>query len=224
MKEITAQRQDRDAYLRRHVQRLADRGIAARSELLDSTGGICGTILAFEQRANIDLTILATHGRSGLTRWSLGSVAERLVQHGRVPVLLVRVQPRDTSTAQAVVPLDGSKAAEAALPAMMDLGASLIQTVVLLQIIDQPQRRAAAMAYLNGVADRLTATGLHCICQVEEGDPAEEILKIGDTSRVIVMTTHGHPEILGRSLGIVAGRVVHRSAAPVLLVRVREDS
>lgn len=224
MKEIIAQREDRHAYLRRHVQRLADSGIAAHSEILDSTGEICGTILAFEQQEKIDLTVLATHGRSGLTRWSLGSVAERLVQHGRVPVLLVRVQPRDTPTPQVLVPLDGSKAAETALPAMMHLGAGLIHTVVLLQIIEHPKRREAAMTYLNGVADRLMATGLHCECRVEEGDPAEEILKIGNTSRAIVMTTHGHTEILGRSLGIVAGRVVHHSAAPVLLLRVREDS
>ncbi len=215
MNEITAQREERLAYLQRHVQRLAADGIAAHGELLDSTGEICGTILAFEQRAKIDLTVLATHGRIRLTRWSLGSVAERLVQHGRIPVLLVRVQPRDTPTPQAVVPLDGSKAGETALPVMMHLGTSLIQTAVLLQVIDDPKRRDAAMTYLNGVADRLTASGLRCECRVEEGDPAEQILKIGDTSRVIVMTTHGHSEILGRSLGIVvAGHVVHHSAAP----------
>ena len=39
------------------------------------------------------MIVMATHGRGGVTRWFLGSVAEEVVRHAPVPVLLVRALP-----------------------------------------------------------------------------------------------------------------------------------
>jgi len=48
-------------------------------------------IVDFAARNNADLIIMATHGRTGVTRWALGSVAEKVMRAGTTPVLLVRV-------------------------------------------------------------------------------------------------------------------------------------
>jgi nucleotide-binding universal stress UspA family protein len=50
-------------------------------------------ILQFAEANQIDLIVICTRGRSGLSRWLMGSVADRVVRGARVPVLLVRAQP-----------------------------------------------------------------------------------------------------------------------------------
>lgn len=47
-------------------------------------------IIRFAEERGVDLIVIATHGRKGLRRWVLGSVAERVIRHGPCPVLVVR--------------------------------------------------------------------------------------------------------------------------------------
>jgi len=47
-------------------------------------------IMDYAEKQGIGLIIMATHGRSGIGRWTLGSVAEKVVRAGTTPVLLVR--------------------------------------------------------------------------------------------------------------------------------------
>lgn len=79
-------------------------------------------ILRYTVEHDVDLILLATHGRSGIRSWLMGSVAEKVLQASPVPVLLVRANvpegivydkwPRRTI----LVPLDGSELAETVLP------------------------------------------------------------------------------------------------------------
>ena len=52
-------------------------------------GFAANEILAYAAKNNIDLIIMTTHGRSGVSRWLFGSVAERVSHHSTVPVLIV---------------------------------------------------------------------------------------------------------------------------------------
>jgi len=67
-------------------------GPAARVELLD--GDVATALVDYAREAEIDLVVMTTHGRSGLTRWTLGSVADRVAQGGAPAILLVRVDSR----------------------------------------------------------------------------------------------------------------------------------
>jgi nucleotide-binding universal stress UspA family protein len=53
-------------------------------------------ILQLAALKNADLIVMGTHGRSGLNRWMLGSVAERVLRESPVPVLTVRSAPHET--------------------------------------------------------------------------------------------------------------------------------
>lgn len=97
---------------------------AVRWELLD--GEPSEAVVAHIEASGADLIVMSTHGRGGMARAWLGSVADRLVRHVTVPVLLVRPGERPASAAAAgpasgrtirrlLVPLDGSELAEAAL-------------------------------------------------------------------------------------------------------------
>ncbi|MEA3341764.1 MAG: universal stress protein [Chloroflexota bacterium] len=80
-------------------------------------------ILAFADEVGADLIATSTHGRSGISRWVFGSVADRLLRGASCPVLLVRagrdevtLSPPPTSYQGILVPLDGSELAEQVLP------------------------------------------------------------------------------------------------------------
>jgi Universal stress protein family len=53
-----------------------------------------------------DLIIAATHGRTGVKRWVLGSVAERLIESSQTPVLLVRAMRQEARAASARVSVE----------------------------------------------------------------------------------------------------------------------
>jgi nucleotide-binding universal stress UspA family protein len=87
---IAAQREEAMAYLERTRRRLEQEGLAAQVALLD--GDEASALLDYAHQAGIDLVVLTTHGRAGLTRWALGSVADRVAHGSTVPVLLMPVE------------------------------------------------------------------------------------------------------------------------------------
>jgi len=54
-----------------------------------ASGWAADEILSFANKNGVDLIIMSTHGRSGISRWFLGSVADKVVRHSTVPVLTV---------------------------------------------------------------------------------------------------------------------------------------
>jgi len=89
-------------------------------------------ILAVAESKSVDLIIMCSHGRTGFTRWVLGSVARQLVHQSTVPVFVVRENAASlllhSDAARplcALVPLDGSLLAETALVPAAHLTAAL---------------------------------------------------------------------------------------------------
>ena len=75
-------------YLEEKARELGERGVSAGTEVLFGT--VLDKLLSYTEKAGVDLIVVATHGRSGVSRLFLGSVADRLVHHAPVPVLVVR--------------------------------------------------------------------------------------------------------------------------------------
>ncbi len=121
-------------------------------------------ILRYAEENDTDLILMATHGRSGIRRWVMGSVADKVLQASKVPVWLVRAGipegiaydkwPQRTM----LVPLDGSELAEAVLPHVEALtqqrGAELME-VVLFRVCSP----VAALGYYPPSARFETPTG-----------------------------------------------------------------
>jgi nucleotide-binding universal stress UspA family protein len=95
-------------------------GVTARGEI--AVGHPGEQILECAVRHNIDLILLSTHGRSGIRRWALGSIADKILRASDVPVWLVRAGVREEivqdkwPTMTLLVPLDGSELSESVLP------------------------------------------------------------------------------------------------------------
>jgi nucleotide-binding universal stress UspA family protein len=89
-----------------------------------------------------DLIVMTTHGRTGLSRLWLGSVADSVVRHSTVPVLMLRPVKSSRGRAAArrpfkriLVPLDGSALAADALGPATDLARATAATLVLLRVV-----------------------------------------------------------------------------------------
>ena len=63
-------------------------------EIHASYGSPADKILEVSRRQDIDMIAMSTHGRSGIGRWLLGSVAEKVVRHSDIPVLLLRAHDK----------------------------------------------------------------------------------------------------------------------------------
>ncbi|MCC6673771.1 MAG: universal stress protein [Thermomicrobiales bacterium] len=84
-----------EAYLADLAKTLSAEGHTVSTEVID---GIAGkAIVRFAEPG--DLIVMATHGRTGMKRWFIGSVAEEVLRHANVPILLVRAEEPTTKSA-----------------------------------------------------------------------------------------------------------------------------
>jgi nucleotide-binding universal stress UspA family protein len=141
-----------------------------------------------------------------------------------------------------LVPLDGSKLAEVAIPEAVNLaeatGAELTLLQIVLPITDVLEtdgyplhideqfeaRRARAFEYLDRVRHRLGARSVTIHVAVEMGPPADAILDYvrAHSIDVVVMATHGRSGVRRWVFGSVADKVLRGASSAVLLVRATE--
>ena len=81
------------AYLEGAAAHLRKMGVTVRSKVANGEKDISSAnrIIEAETETGADLVVMSTHGRRGLTRWAYGSVTDKVLRSGSVPVLLVRV-------------------------------------------------------------------------------------------------------------------------------------
>lgn len=191
---------------------------------------------------------MATHGRSGIDRWLLGSVAEKVLRGARNPLFLVRAKEQDKTEADAtlrsvIVPLDGSELAERVLPAVAELAKRLTLEVVLFRAYTLPKSATAvepeahllvadeqlisamrdeAVAYLEKKAEEMKRSGVDKTRYIAEyGFAADEIIALARKTpdNFIAMSTHGRSGVKRWVLGSVTETVVRHSGDPVLVIR-----
>jgi nucleotide-binding universal stress UspA family protein len=83
-KKVRAQTGD---YLAKVADNLREKGITAKTAVVE--GEPSDEILNYADKNKVDLIIMSTHGNSGLTRWAFGSVADRVIRHSVVPVMVI---------------------------------------------------------------------------------------------------------------------------------------
>jgi nucleotide-binding universal stress UspA family protein len=112
------------------------------SAIIGSTGLLthpAEEILDYAEKNNIGLIIMATHGRTGIKRWALGSTAEKVARAAKCPVLLIRAHvdvPRNVHLDKILVPLDGSTQSETILTHIENIAPKLKARVYLLKVVE----------------------------------------------------------------------------------------
>ena len=88
-REIDEQRKkNAEAYLEKILQKTALEGAVPSYEILE--GNVAETLANWAEQKSVDLIIIASHGRSGVGRWVMGSVADRLLRSVCVPIMMIR--------------------------------------------------------------------------------------------------------------------------------------
>ena len=187
-----------------------------------------------------DLIVMSTQGAGGGGRLLFGSVADRVARHAPAPTLLLRGghHPVATQPVQRIVAaLDGSRAAERALPLATLLAGLLDVPVHLVTVRDQISNQAEsesgrhprdddvappherADAYLARTAAALQAGDVRTSSEVRTGPAAIEVMATLGPGDVLVITTHGQGAARRWQIGNVAEKLLRQAAAPVALVR-----
>ncbi len=193
-----------------------------------------------------DLVVMSTHGRTGLVRTLLGSVAEQVVREAQIPVLLISSHQHMSEGVsytdifkRILVPLDGSEQALQALPLAAAIARASGGKLLLLEVaepalrlhtytsyIHAPGHPIFANSYIEQLAQSETLEGIACEAIGYEGEtgPAILITQQARGCNLIVMTTHGRTGMMRYIKGSVAEEVIKGSVVPVMVLCTRQDA
>lgn len=236
-------RQSEREYLESVASRFPD--VPTRTALLE--GSIVNALEEYITEHEIRLIVMTTHGRSGFSRAWLGSIAESLIRHVKIPVLLRRpsaeqAEPAPDLFSHILVPLDGSALAESILEPATSIGELTNAHYTLVQVIPPPdefttvesaiaitltpesihQIELDAVEYLERVAKRLRESG-HDVktTVIVHRQPAvgivEKATELG--ADLIALATHGRSGLQRVALGSVADKIVRGTSLPILIWR-----
>jgi len=166
-----------------------------------------------------DALVIGTHGRSGLSRAAVGSVAEGVLRRVAIPVVCVH-ENDVMRTGPIAVAFDDSPAAHAAFD--LALREAAVRGLSLLIVHARSNDHALpAMPSLDEAVARSTARGVVARTLVVNGAASDAILRAAETYDccMIVTGTHGRGPLVQLVLGSVALGLVERASVPVITVR-----
>ncbi|AQL42315.1 hypothetical protein BV210_06125 [Halorientalis sp. IM1011] len=201
------------------------------------------TILDYADEVGIDLIVMGTHGRTGVRRYLLGSVTEKVVRLSDIPVLSVHPAEVDVGSIpyeRILVPTDGSPGADPAVDCATDIATTYDAALHAVSVVDTgamagdvqigviiDQLREHATDAVESVADAARDAGVaETETDVLEGRPFDAIRTYVDEADIdlIVMGTHGRSGLDRYLLGSVAEKTVRTAPVPVLTVRMPASS
>jgi nucleotide-binding universal stress UspA family protein len=234
-------RQNATTYLSEQAERLRDAGFDTRYEV--RLGDAPEMIAETAVQLGADLIAMATHGYSGLRRWALGSVTDKVLHITKAPMLIVRGADKKAfipTFKRVMLTLDGSALSRQAIPLAAEIAVQaqselVVITAVAPPYLQAPELMGAYYAYdeaLVAVRDRLRdELGPHAETLAQHnvtitpvavsGLPAEAIVDEAEERKIdlIVMATHGAGGLRRWALGSVADKILHASTSPLLVVR-----
>jgi len=243
--ELAVRKSQRD-YLHGTAGRVkAEAAIQVTTAILE--GEPAPALAGYARKTGPDLVVMTTHGRGGLERAWLGSVADELMRTLGIPMLVIRPGEGGASAAlleRILVPLDGSRHAEAVLPvalamaSLFDASLALRQVVLPVALMTSPpasfpagidteltaieQRRA--QAYLDRLGEQLRGGGARVSGAAVLGRAVFETILTTAQERgpgMVALATRGRGGLRRMLLGSVADKLVRRGDLPVLVTRPR---
>lgn len=206
------------------------------------------TIVKITEHEPINMIVMATHGYSGLRRWALGSVTDKVVRATTTPVFVVRGDTIGKAVAPKIkrimVPLDGSGLSRQALPCALEMALHAGAELLLLRAVPPVSREYDTMGGINGqpvpvtveqnrssyyeqaihefnaLSGELKQHNIPITTHVATGYPAEVIVDEAERNQVdvIVMATHGYGGLQRWALGSVADKVLHATSTPLVMI------
>jgi nucleotide-binding universal stress UspA family protein len=200
-------------------------------------------ILEYAEANDIDLIAMSTHGRRGVPRMILGSVAEEVVQLSKCPVLTIVAATRSAHPPRPrriVVPVDLSDHSKTAVAYAKHLAAAFEAELRLLHVVVQAPKPTCYdgiglpnFVFTSPLLDRQVRSAMdsiyaeadgpsgHAELHLEHGVAVEQILRFASAHQtdLIVLASHGLTGLPHLLMGSVAERLVCRATCPVFTVK-----
>lgn len=236
---VERSRREVDDYLDAVRKTLQLSGVPSSPRIVE--GDEAGTIVDTATAEAADLIVMSSHGYSGIVRWMLGSVTERVLDSAPCPVMVVRsARP----IRRILITLDGSSLAEQALPVGIEVASRLGADITLLQVtptVSLTGQRSiqynwsrpvedggaesgvsnAQASYLERIAVAHQPTGVDMSTVGLPGSAAGSILSYAEANDIdlIVMSTHGRTGLRRWLYGSVTAKVLRGAPCSMLIVR-----
>ena len=216
--------------------------IGIETSVVVEWGDPASAIIDVALREEADLIVMSTHGRSGLQRWVLGSVTERVLRHAPVAVLAVQ---NEKLPEHIMLTLDGSNMAELAIEPTLALAKMLSAKVTFASVQDVRQQPDydlvnainpvddglaervivewydRAHNYIKSMITKYKSRGIELKGAVIEATPADGILTLADKHEadLIAMTTHGRSGIGRWRYGSVTEKILRSAERDMFIIR-----
>lgn len=204
-------------------------------------GKAANSILDYAQENEIDLIVISSHGRSGISRWVYGSVADKVLHQAACSLVIIHPQVETELIAhkRILVLLDGSLQAERALGPALELAHEVAAEIVLLRVTEMPpipkepvegwpgvesvmkMAEQEARIYLWRVQESLINGRVQINTQVTTGPVAESIIDMANEQQadLIVMASHGRSGVDRWVFGSVTEKTLRGAHCATLVIR-----
>ena len=216
-------------------------GVKVHFEIIHELAA-AAALLSYAAEADIDLIIVGTHGRRGVRRMLIGSVAEEVVRRAVRPVLTVRETMPEAATSvnrTIVAPIDFSQHSARALRVARELAAGRQVPLIVLHVLeeklhpafynmgmfsqydDQPEVEDRVTSAMRQFVEKVGGPEVKMSFVTHRGVAAREIAQVARDVEpaMIVMGTHGRTGLERWVAGSVSERVIREAPCSVFVVK-----
>lgn len=232
-------------YMEEIASMLSGQGINVETALLQ--GEAAESIAQYAKEHSVDLTIMSSHGRSGLNSWNVGSVVQKVALTTHTSVMVVpayRTREGELTTAlrynTIVAPLDGSQRAESVLPLLRALGQQNAAEIQFVTVVPRPEmprripRSSGADVLVDQLMDRNRTEAEAYLSQLQsriDGNTSEHILLGNDVvgtlhdfigqqeADLVILSAHGHSANGARRYGSLVTSFIAYGSTPLLIIQ-----
>lgn len=232
-------------YMEEIASLLSGQGISVETALLQ--GEAAESIAQYAKEHNVDLTIMSSHGRSGLNGWNVGSVVQKVTLTTNTSVMVIPAYGTQHGELAAalryntiVAPLDGSQRAESVLPLLRALSQQNAAEIQFVTVVPRPEmprripRPSGADMLVDQLVDRNRAEAEAYLSQLRsriDGNTSEHVLLGNDVvgtlhdfigqqeADLVILSAHGHSANGARRYGSLVTSFIAYGSTPLLIIQ-----
>ncbi|MBL7978813.1 MAG: universal stress protein [Bacteroidetes Order II. Incertae sedis bacterium] len=238
--DLPVLQEESKTYLDQFAQKVLAGGFEVHQAVLYDWD-VANALIRYTEDQQIDLVVMGTHGRKGLNRLLMGSVAEKVVREAPCPVLTVRPDANLVKPAlirRIVVPTDLSKHAKMAFKVSLHLAARHGAAIHLLHVVNEEglppfydpywnynkskeALRSKVYRLLTKFMEETEGPSVQVNRAIRFGQPEKEIIAFasGINADLIVIPTHGLTGLAHFLMGSITEKVLRNATIPVLTLK-----
>ncbi len=235
-----------ESYLERITEKLSQQGNLQQVNAILLEGQPAERVIEYARKNGVDLILLSSHGKSGVSRWNVSSVVRKIIQNANLSTMIIRAYNpgkadiNELHYQHILVPLDGSLRAEVVLTLAASIAQEQNATLVLAHVIHKPEiiqrvpltnqeqdllnqviehSRDAAEQYMNQLQNRLPVPFKRELRVSNNVPHAIQQIAAEQEIDLIILSAHGHSGDPERAYGNVTVSFIEYGSVPMIALQ-----